>query len=124
MKILVSLFIITTAACTQQKQAAKPVNATVDTAAVTMLLQQPAKTDGNVLAQYKNYLSSLDKPQPNNVKAALLNYQWLFAQKDTTLCDSGYALFNEFYEETGRYVQNHMSPEEIPEKRKKKCCCK
>lgn len=119
MRILLTLFVITAAACTQQKQKSKPVTITADTAAATMQPQQPAKTDSNVLEQYKNYLSSLDKQQPNNVKAALLNYEWLFAKKDTALCDSGYALFNEFYEETGRYVQNHISPEEIPAKRKK-----
>lgn len=119
MKILLPFFTLAVSSCTQHQQTAKPAPAdTVSTNKVVLKTAVPENST-TALAQYKEYLASLDKQQPNNVKAAVLNYLWLFKQKDTAVCDSGYALFNEFYEETARFVQNHLSPEDIPVKRKK-----
>jgi hypothetical protein len=103
--------------CNSKKEAAKTVSPHTDT--VTKQLQQAEKSSPAVLAEYETYLKSLDKEQPNHVKAAILNYEWLFKTSNAAICDSGYALFNEFYEEVGRYMQNHQSPEDIPAKRKK-----
>jgi hypothetical protein len=103
--------------CNSKKEAAKTVSPHTDT--VTKQLQQAEKSSPAVLAEYETYLKSLDKEQPNHVKAAILNYEWLFKNSNAAICDSGYALFNEFYEEVGRYMQNHQSPEDIPAKRKK-----
>lgn len=114
---LIVLLLVTFFSCTSKKEAAKP--ATLQTDTVTKQQQQPVKEDHAVLTEYESYLQSLDKEQPNHVKAAILNYEWLFKNCGKAVCDSGYALFNEFYEETGRYMQNHQSPEDIPAKRKK-----
>lgn len=103
--------------CNSKKEEAKTASLHTDTA--PKQLQQAEKSSPAVRAEYETYLKSLDKEQPNHVKAAILNYEWLFKNSDTAICDSGYALFNEFYEEVGRYMQNHQSPEDIPVKRKK-----
>lgn len=47
--------------------------------------------------RYEAYLKTLDASQVNNVKAAYLNYEWMFKNQSTAVCDSGYALFDRFY---------------------------
>jgi hypothetical protein len=47
--------------------------------------------------QYEAYLKTLDASQVNNVRAAYLNYEWMFKNQSTAVCDSGYALFESFY---------------------------
>lgn len=117
--LIIILFLIPVFSCTSKKEAAKPATIQTDTVTKQLAQQQSVKEDHAVLTEYESYLQSLDKEQPNHVKAAILNYEWLFKNCGTAVCDSGYALFNEFYEEVSRYMQNHQSPEDIPVKRKK-----
>lgn len=72
----------------------------------TVLVQSdstaPSKDKGLSLTdtqvqRYEAYLKTLDASQVNNVKAAYLNYEWMFKNQSAVVCDSGYALFDRFY---------------------------
>jgi hypothetical protein len=64
----------------------------------------------SVVHQYEKYLRTLDASQVNNVKAAYMNYNMLFQHKSTAVCDSGYALFESFYNQ----VYNRANESPIP----------
>jgi hypothetical protein len=108
--LLAFILVLFSICCTQNKQATKPVNLKADTIINKLNEKRAAKSNDSILLQFKNYLNSLDKEQMNNVRAALLNYEWLFRNRDTAVCDSGYALFHEFYGSTYGHVQEQKPP--------------
>jgi hypothetical protein len=79
------------------------------TGAVTAGTAKEQKTD-SLSATYRLYLKGLDETQVNNVKAAYLNYKWVFAGKTSAECDSGYALFESFYMQ----VYNRANESPVP----------
>jgi hypothetical protein len=84
------------AACGEANTKTSNADATTTAAVFAEQPVQSLPTD-TVVKQYEGCLKTLDASQINNVKAACLNYQWMFKSKDVTTCDSGYALFESFY---------------------------
>jgi hypothetical protein len=68
---------------------------TVDT--IVTVQKQSGPAVDTVVSQFKTYLNTLDDTQVNNVKAAYLNYRLIFQNRPSALCNSGYALFESFY---------------------------
>jgi hypothetical protein len=71
----------------------------------------------SVVHQYEKYLETLDATQVNNVKAAYMNYNMLFQHKSTAVCDSGYALFENFYTQVYNLANESPVPEAVNSKR-------
>ena len=96
--IIGAITVSTFTACNQSQNNTTANQSPIDTSAFKMPVRQPS----TALSAYQSFIDTLDSLDVNTASLAAQKYQILFQQEEAPIRDSGYILFNNYYEKLER----------------------